>query len=93
MAARKPQIATHRFLKRTIGGLVCRFLGFSSACYAPAAGPMLLVSNHNADLDPVLLSMAFQAQMYFVRKRAYLSWGFWSRLIVAAVRSDHAARA
>ena len=83
MAARKPQIAIHRFLKCTIGGLACRFLGFSSACYAPAAGPMLIVSNHNADLDPVFLSMAFQEHMYFVASEHIFRWGFWSRLIVA----------
>lgn len=83
MTVHNPQPAIHRFLKSTIGGLVCRFLGFSSACYAPTAGPMLIVANHNADLDPVFLSMAFREHMYFVASEHIFRWGLWSKLIVA----------
>ena len=83
MTAHNPRPAIHRFLKSTIGGLVCRFLGFSSACYAPTAGPMLIVANHNADLDPVFLSMAFREHMYFVASEHIFRWGLWSKLIVA----------
>lgn len=39
-------------------------------------GPFLLLANHNMDLDPVLVGIAFPKQMYFVASEHILRKGF-----------------
>ena len=75
-------VSIYRFLKRVAGRPLCRLLGFSSACYALPQTPALIVSNHNADLDPVFVAMAFQEHMYFVASEHVFRWGLVSRLLV-----------
>ena len=75
-------VSIYRFLKRVAGRPLCRLLGFSSACYALPQTPALIVSNHNADFDPVFVAMAFQEHMYFVASEHVFRWGLVSRLLV-----------
>lgn len=44
-------------------------------------GPYLVYANHNADLDPVLLSFSFKEQIYFVASEHVYRAGFASRLL------------
>ncbi|MCQ2575806.1 MAG: 1-acyl-sn-glycerol-3-phosphate acyltransferase [Treponema sp.] len=44
-------------------------------------GPCLVLSNHNNDLDPVLLGMCFKKQMYFVASEHVYRQGFVSKLL------------
>ncbi len=45
-------------------------------------GPFLLVSNHNTDLDPVLIAASFpKQQMYYIASEHLLRSGFGGRLV------------
>ncbi len=45
-------------------------------------GPFLLFANHNAELDPVLVGLTFDEQMYFVASEHIFRKGFLSKLLV-----------
>ena len=53
--------------------------------YAPevctAAGPFLVLSNHNTDWDPLLLAAAFPDYLSFVASEHIFRWGLVSRLL------------
>ena len=53
--------------------------------YAPevctAAGPFLVLSNHNTDWDPLLLAAAFPDYLSFVASEHIFRWGLISRLL------------
>lgn len=47
----------------------------------PINGPYLVVSNHNTDIDPALVGLAFKKQMYFVASEHVYRAGFYGKLL------------
>lgn len=84
MASHSFHVRINRFLKWTLGGPICRAVGFSAPVCAPGCAPMLVVANHNMDYDPILVSMAFDDHLYFVASEHVFRWGLLSRLLVWA---------
>ena len=79
------QIKRHRrafaFFKRLLGGWICRKYGYS---YEPAVLPdtaCIVLANHNAELDPIILGLAIP-HSYFVASEHLFNKGFLSRLLV-----------
>ncbi|MBQ3108872.1 MAG: 1-acyl-sn-glycerol-3-phosphate acyltransferase [Clostridia bacterium] len=69
---------------RTIAGpILCRLFHFRTNKYTLPEGPSLVVSNHNADFDPIFLGYAFKNHMYFVASEHVFRWGFLSKLLIA----------
>lgn len=62
--------------------LICRIFNFESEPLPNIVnGPFLLAANHNTDLDPVLLSAATDAHMYFVASEHVLRGGIGAWLL------------
>lgn len=68
-------------LRKVFGKVICRTLGYSCPVCDPACGPMLVVSNHNTDFDPIFVGMSFKDHMYFVASEHIFRWGLISRLL------------
>lgn len=68
-------------LRKLLGKTLCRALGYAAPVSDPAVGPMLVVSNHNTDFDPIFVGMSFKEHMYFVASEHIFRWGIVSRLL------------
>lgn len=75
-------VKKYNFFRRFVCKLICKAFGYSAPLCAPECGPMLVVSNHNTDLDPVFLAMSFKEHMYFVASEHVFRWGAISKFIV-----------
>jgi len=68
-------------LRFVIGPLVKVFMGYRYERQKGPDRPCLVISNHNTDLDPALLGMAFSRHMYFVASEHAFRAGFGSKLM------------
>lgn len=86
MAAAEKDRARHlrafRVLCFLIRPLFLRMFRYTPVRVTGIKGPFLVLANHNADLDPVLVSLAFDEQMYFVASEHIFRKGFLSKLLV-----------
>jgi 1-acyl-sn-glycerol-3-phosphate acyltransferase len=55
--------------------------------------PTLILSNHNTDWDPFLVSQSFHEHMYFVASEHIFRWGFLSTIILYLVAPISRAKA
>ncbi|MEN6470104.1 MAG: lysophospholipid acyltransferase family protein [Clostridiaceae bacterium] len=62
--------------------LFLRMFRYTPVPVTGVKGPFLIFANHNADLDPVLVNLAFDEQMYFVASEHIFRKGFLSKLLV-----------
>lgn len=71
-----------KFLYTTCHGIFSSIFGYSFK-KAPKSlkAPYLVVSNHNADLDPVFVGFSFPQQMYIVASEHLYRLGFVSKLL------------
>jgi 1-acyl-sn-glycerol-3-phosphate acyltransferase len=58
---------------------------FSGKGYVPTEGPVLLVSNHQSNLDPVLVGIACPRQLKYLARQGLFFWPFslWIRSLGA----------
>src|SRR3954470_9036213 len=58
---------------------------FSGKGYVPVEGPVLLVSNHQSNLDPVLVGIACPRQLKYLARQGLFFWPFslWIRSLGA----------
>ena len=58
---------------------------FSGKGYVPQTGPVLLVSNHQSNLDPVLVGIACPRQLKYLARQGLFFWPFslWIRSLGA----------
>jgi len=58
---------------------------FSGKSYVPVEGPVLLVSNHQSNLDPVLVGIACPRQLKYLARQGLFFWPFslWIRSLGA----------
>ena len=81
-ADKKRHVWLHLFLRKLVSGLFCRWFHYSFEPVERVRSPFILLANHNTDLDPVLISIAFPQQMYFVASEHIFRKGFWSRVLL-----------
>ncbi len=63
----------------TFGGLYrCRARGVENL---PREGPVIVVVNHQANIDPVIVGMVFDRPMRFMAKKELFSWAPLARLV------------
>ncbi len=72
---------TWRILRFLVGGALRRIFCYEHALVEPDAPNYLVVANHNTDLDPALVGLAFPRQMYFLASEHVFRRGFASRLL------------
>ena len=70
------------FFKSLVKPLLCRMYRYTPVKATGISGPFLLLANHNANLDPVLMGLAFDEQMYFVASEHIFRKGLLSKLLV-----------
>ena len=58
-----------------------RIYNYEYEVIPPINGPYLVVSNHNTDLDPALVGLAFKKQMYFVASEHVYRAGIYGKLL------------
>jgi len=78
----------YRFVWRTMRACLGPWLRHKfnySAELCSAAGPLLVLSNHNTDWDPLLLSLSFPNYMSFVASEHIFRRGFVAKLLVFLV--------
>ena len=81
-------IGRYRFVWRTVRACLSPWLRRKfnySAELCTAEGPLLVLSNHNTDWDPLLLSLSFPDYMSFVASEHIFRWGFVAKLIIFLV--------
>ena len=44
-------------------------------------GPYIVLSNHNSNIDPIMIGTSFRQQMYFIASEQVYRWGFKSALL------------
>ena len=44
-------------------------------------GPYIVLSNHNSNIDPIMIGTSFRQQMYFIASEQVYRWGFKSTLL------------
>jgi len=75
----------HRFmfviLRRTVVPIIQRVMGYRYNKKKGPDVPSLVISNHNTNLDPVLVAMSFSRHMYFLTSEHALRKGLKSRLL------------
>ena len=75
----------HRFifliLRHTIAPLIKRIMRYSFEKQKGPNVPSILISNHNTNLDPVLVAMCFSRHMYFLASEHAFRNGFKSKLL------------
>jgi len=69
------------FLRYTAGPVVRRSMGYSCVRQKGPENPSLIIANHNANLDPALVGLAFSRQMYYIASEHSLRNGFSSVLL------------
>lgn len=86
MATNKRDARIYLALRALIRKPFAFILNFHSSQYDLPEGPHLVVSNHNTDVDPILIATAFRQHMYFVASEHIFRWGWISKLIVWLVQ-------
>ena len=75
----------HRFvfvlLRYTAVPFIKRAMGYSCEKRRGPDAPSIIIANHNIDLDPGLVAMAFSRHMYFIASEHALRKGFGSKLL------------
>lgn len=79
----KRQERTFRFLRPLLGPFIKRIVNYSYEEIPEVSGPYLLLSNHNTDLDPLLLSMASKRALSFVATEKLTRMGLIGRLALS----------
>ena len=69
------------FLRYTAGPIVKRSMGYSYSRRKGPDAPSLIIANHNCNLDPPLVGLAFSKQMYYISSEHSLRDGFSSTLL------------
>jgi 1-acyl-sn-glycerol-3-phosphate acyltransferase len=60
--------------------------------HVPVSGPVLVVSNHQSNLDPVLVGLAMSRQLKYLARHGLFFWPFsWLIRSLGAVRLDRKA--
>ena len=70
-----------RDLRFLAGGILRRLFHYEHPIVRPDAPNYLVVANHNTDLDPALVGLAFPRQMYFLASEHAFRMGFLSKLL------------
>ena len=70
-------------LRYTAGLLVKRYFNYSCKKLRGPDTAALIISNHNADLDPALVALGFSRHMYFLSSEHALRAGFGSKILKA----------
>ncbi len=76
-------------LRRTAAKLVTRGMRFSGETVSGAEGPLLILANHNTDLDPVLVGSAVRTHLYFVASEHLFRKGWISSVVEWAFGPIH----
>ncbi len=75
----------HRFvykiLRIVINPILKKKLNYSYVKYFPTSRPYIVLANHNTDYDPLLVSLAFPDQIYYVASEHIFRWGLISKII------------
>ena len=75
----------HKFvfvaLRPAAGPIVKHMMGYSCEKRKGPDKPSLIISNHNADLDPALVALGFSRHMYFLASEHALRNGFASKVL------------
>jgi 1-acyl-sn-glycerol-3-phosphate acyltransferase len=66
---------------------------FTGKCHVPGSGPVLLVSNHQSHLDPVLIGIACPRQLKYLARIGLFFWPFswWIRALGAVPLNQESA--
>ena len=79
---RARHLRAFKVLSAIIRPIFYRMYRYTPVPVTGVEGPFLVFSNHNADLDAVLVNLAFKEQMYFVASEHIFRKGFLSKLLV-----------
>lgn len=82
MKDRRRHKRTYTFLRALVTPFFKMKFNFEYEEGGKIEGPYLLLVNHNLELDPVLVGMAFPEQMYFVASEHILRKGFGTWLLM-----------
>lgn len=66
----------YTFLRGLISPIFKRMFNYTYPIVKDIEGPYIVLANHNLELDPVLVAMAFPKQMYFVASEHIMRKGF-----------------
>ena len=76
-------------LRRTAAKVVTRSMRFRGETVSGTEGPLLILANHNTDLDPVLVGSAVQTHLYFVASEHLFRKGWISSVVEWAFGPIH----
>lgn len=79
---RARHLRAFKVLSTIIRPIFYRMYRYTPVPVTGVEGPFMVFSNHNADLDAVLVNLAFKEQMYFVASEHIFRKGFLSKLLV-----------
>lgn len=79
--AYRRQRRTYQRMFKSAGRLMKWLLNYEAAPGPQAEGPLLVLSNHVTDFDPILVGLSFPEHMYFVAGENVLRMGFLSKLV------------
>ena len=79
--AYRRQRRTYQALFGFAGRLMKWLLNYEAVPAPQAEGPLLVLSNHVTDFDPILVGLSFPEHMYFVAGENVLRMGFLSKLV------------
>lgn len=82
MNERKRHIRVYKFFRRVLAPYLRRKFAYSYEVFTPLGEPYIVLANHNTDWDPLLLSLAFPAHMYYVASEHIFRKGWLSRLLM-----------
>ena len=88
-AAERRHRRIYEILRRTAAKPVIRAMRFSGEKISGIAGPLLILSNHNTDLDPVLVGSASETHLYFVASEHLFRKGWISSVVEWAFGPIH----
>ena len=71
------------FLRVVAGPIIRRLMRYKCVKYKGPDVPSIIISNHNTDLDPVLVELGFSRHMYFLASEHAFRNGFPSKLMKA----------
>ena len=69
------------FLRIAAGPVVRRAMGYKAAKIKGPDRPAIIISNHNSDLDPALVTMGFSKHIYFLASEHALRNGLPSKIL------------
>jgi hypothetical protein len=75
-------VRTYRILKTLLSPFFKRLFRIHSQPAPDITGPYLVLANHNAELDPVIIHFSFKELLYFVASEHVFRAGFASRLLI-----------